>query len=111
MWAARETLMGRREIRTEFWWGNLKERDNFVNLGVHTGIVLKCMRKLGWETVDRIDVSEYRMWRAVVYKEVNLSGTRKKARKFLSRRGSVSSSVITLLCVFFCYFVCLCVIQ
>jgi len=32
--------MGRREIHTEFWWGNLKERDKFVDLGIYLGIVL-----------------------------------------------------------------------
>lgn len=72
------TLMRRRGIGTEFWWGDLKERYNFVDLGVHSAIVLKCIGKIGWERVDRIDVSEYRMWRAVVYKVVNLSGNRKR---------------------------------
>ena len=45
--AARVALMGRSEIHAEFWWGNLKERDNFVDLEVYLGIVLKCIRKIG----------------------------------------------------------------
>jgi hypothetical protein len=44
--AARVTMMGRREIHTEFWWGNLKERDSFVDLGIYLGLVLKCIRKI-----------------------------------------------------------------
>jgi hypothetical protein len=38
--AARVTLMGRREIHTEFWWGNLNERDSFADLDVYLGMVL-----------------------------------------------------------------------
>jgi hypothetical protein len=27
-------LRGRREVRAEFWWGNLRERDGLEDLGV-----------------------------------------------------------------------------
>jgi hypothetical protein len=47
---------------------------------VYLGIVLKCIRKIGWESVDRIDVSEYRMWWAVVYEIMNLSVARKQEK-------------------------------
>ena len=55
------TVIERREIHTEFWWGNLKEKDNFEHLVIELSIILKWIRKIGWGRVDRIDVSEYRM--------------------------------------------------
>jgi hypothetical protein len=33
--------MGRGEMHTEFWWGNLKERD----LGADERVILKCVFK------------------------------------------------------------------
>jgi hypothetical protein len=35
----------RAEGHTEFWWENLKERDNVENLGVDMRIILKCILK------------------------------------------------------------------
>jgi len=32
---------GTRKVRTRFWWGNLRERDHLVNLGVDGRIILK----------------------------------------------------------------------
>jgi hypothetical protein len=32
--------MGRREVRTGFWWGNLRERDHLENFGVDGSIIL-----------------------------------------------------------------------
>ena len=49
-----------------------------MDLGVYLGIVLKCIQNIGWESVDRIDMFEYIMWRAFVYKIMNLSGARKR---------------------------------
>ena len=37
--------MGEGEVYTEFWWGNLRERDHFEDLGVDGGIILKWMFK------------------------------------------------------------------
>jgi hypothetical protein len=34
-------VWGRRETHTEFWWGNLRERDNFENIGADGRIILK----------------------------------------------------------------------
>ena len=31
----------RREIRTEFWWGNLEEREHLEDLGLDGNIILK----------------------------------------------------------------------
>jgi len=37
--------MGREEVHTRFWWGNLRERDHFEDLGIDGGIILKCIFK------------------------------------------------------------------
>jgi hypothetical protein len=36
-----QTLCGRREIHTGFWWGNLKEKDYLEDLGVGGRIEFK----------------------------------------------------------------------
>jgi hypothetical protein len=33
--------MGRREVHTGFWWGNLKETDHVAEPGVHGRIILR----------------------------------------------------------------------
>jgi len=35
---------GKREVHTEFWWGNLREGENLAHLGVD-GKTLKCIYK------------------------------------------------------------------
>jgi hypothetical protein len=34
-------VWGRREIRKEFWWGNLKERDHVETLGIDGRMIIK----------------------------------------------------------------------
>jgi hypothetical protein len=34
-------LMGREEVYTEFWWGNLREGDNFEDPGVDGRVILR----------------------------------------------------------------------
>jgi hypothetical protein len=34
-------VWGRRAVHTEFWWGNLRERDNLEDLNLIGGIILK----------------------------------------------------------------------
>ena len=34
-------LMGRREVHTGFWWGNLRERDHLEDPGADGSIILK----------------------------------------------------------------------
>jgi hypothetical protein len=36
---------GRREMHTWFWWGNLKEKDQFKYRGKKGRIILKCILK------------------------------------------------------------------
>jgi hypothetical protein len=33
------------ELQTEFWWGNLSERDHLKDLGIDGRIKLKCISK------------------------------------------------------------------
>jgi len=33
------------QVHTEFWWGNLGERDHFEDLSVDRKIILKCIFK------------------------------------------------------------------
>jgi hypothetical protein len=37
--------MGREEVHTRFWWGNLRERDRLEDVGVDGRIILKCIFK------------------------------------------------------------------
>jgi len=37
-------MAGRGEVHTEFWWGKLRERDHFEDLGIDGGIL-----KLKWK--------------------------------------------------------------
>jgi hypothetical protein len=39
--AGHVALMGRREARIGFWWGNLKERDHWEDLGVGGRMMLE----------------------------------------------------------------------
>jgi hypothetical protein len=34
-------VLGRREMRTEFWWGNPKDRDHMENLGIYERMIIK----------------------------------------------------------------------
>jgi hypothetical protein len=53
--------MGRGEACTEFWWGNLRERDHWGDLGVSGRIILRRIFKkwdlgvwtgLGWLRIE-----------------------------------------------------------
>jgi hypothetical protein len=39
-WAEHVARMARREMCTEFWWGNFKERDHVEDLGVSGRIIV-----------------------------------------------------------------------
>jgi len=40
-WVGYVARMGRREVHTGFWWGNLSEKDNFGDPGVDGRIILR----------------------------------------------------------------------
>jgi len=38
--------LGREEMHTGFWWGNLRERNHFEDLGLEGKIILKLTLKI-----------------------------------------------------------------
>ena len=44
-WAGHVALMGRGEVYTVFWWGNLRERDHVGNPGIDGWIILSWIFK------------------------------------------------------------------
>jgi len=40
--------MGRRQIVTDFWWGNLKNRNHLESLGTDEMILLKYSKEYDW---------------------------------------------------------------
>jgi hypothetical protein len=60
----------RGEVRTGFWWGDLRESDHLKDLGIALSIILKWMFKTWDGGVDWIAVAQDRVrWLALV-KEV-----------------------------------------
>ena len=57
--------MGRREMNTGFWWGNMKDGDGVEDLGVDWKVNIKMyFTEIGWESLDWIDVADNRdKWR------------------------------------------------
>jgi hypothetical protein len=63
--------LGRRERHTGFWWGNLKERDNWEYLRVD-GKVYKDLQRTQCQGIGWIDLAQYReKRRAVVNTAIN----------------------------------------
>jgi hypothetical protein len=64
----------RGEVRTGFWWGNLREGDHLEDPDVDGRIILKWIfKKWGGGDMDWIDMAEDRdRWRAVVSAVMNL---------------------------------------
>jgi len=64
----------RDEAYTEFWWGNLRERDNLGDPGIDGRIILRWIFR-NWDVggMDWIELTEDRdRWRAVVNVVMNL---------------------------------------
>ena len=38
-------LLGTRKVRTEFWWGDLRESSHSEDLGADVRVVMKCIFK------------------------------------------------------------------
>jgi hypothetical protein len=49
-WVGNVMRMGRGEVHTGFWWGNLRERDHLEDPGVDWNIILKWdFKEWDWE--------------------------------------------------------------
>jgi len=66
------STMGRREVYTGFWRGNLKERDHLENLGVDGNIILMWIFRKWNGGMDWIHLAQDReRWQAVVNSAMN----------------------------------------
>ena len=64
--------MGRVEVHTEFWWGNLKEEDHLEKPGLDGRIILKWILEKWVGGTDWIDLAQVRdRWRALVNAVMN----------------------------------------
>jgi len=64
---------GGREVYTEFWWGNLRERGHLGDPGVYGRIILKWIFRKWNGGMDWIDLAQDRdRWRALVNMVMNL---------------------------------------
>jgi hypothetical protein len=60
-WAGHVVHMGREEVHTGFWWGNLREGDHLEDPGIIWEDNIKMdLREVGWEGMDWIDPAEDR---------------------------------------------------
>ena len=65
--------MGRGEVHTGFWWGNLRDENRLKNLGVDGRIILKCIFEKWVDSIEWIDLAQDRdRRRAVVNAVMNL---------------------------------------
>jgi hypothetical protein len=49
-------------MHKEFWYRNMRKRDNFENLGIDGKIILESiLKKTGWEDVDWIDLAHVKV--------------------------------------------------
>jgi hypothetical protein len=72
-WAGNIARMGKREVHTEFWWGDLKEGDYLGDPDVDGRIILKWILKKLDGGMDWIELAEDRdRWRALVNALMNL---------------------------------------
>jgi hypothetical protein len=65
--------MGRAEVHTGFWWGNLRERDHLENPGTDGMIMLRrIFRKFDGWVMDWIELAQDRgRWRELVIAVMN----------------------------------------
>ena len=66
-WAEHVARMGRGKVHTEFWWGNLRNRDHSEDPGVGGRIILKLIFRKWDGGMDWIDLAQNMdRWRALV---------------------------------------------
>ena len=64
--------MGREEVHTKFWWGNLRERDHSEDPGTEGRIILKWIFEKWDGVMEWIDLAQDRdRWGAVVNAVMN----------------------------------------
>ena len=73
-WMGHVARMGRIEVYTGFWWGNLRERDHLGDPGVDRRIILRwIIKEVGCGGMDWIELAQDRdRWRALVTAVMNL---------------------------------------
>ena len=57
-------MMGRKELCTGFWWGNLKEQDHLEDLGIDGRIISAWILKkyvVWWDGKDSIHLAQLEM--------------------------------------------------
>jgi hypothetical protein len=55
-WAGHIVRTGGEEVHTEFWWGNLTERDHMQDLGLDVIIIFKLiLNRVGWSELNLPD--------------------------------------------------------
>jgi hypothetical protein len=60
-------------VRTGFWWGNLRERENLGDPGVDRRIILRDLQDVGCEGMEWIQLAQDRdRWWALVTAVMNL---------------------------------------
>jgi hypothetical protein len=65
--------MGKREVRTAFWWGDMREGNNLGDPCVDGRIILKWRFKTWDRDMDWIELAQYKdRWWAVVNAVMNL---------------------------------------
>ena len=65
--------MGRAEVHTGSWWGNLRKRDHLGDPGVDGRITLRLIFRKWVGGMNRIDLAQDRdRWRDLVNPEMNL---------------------------------------
>jgi hypothetical protein len=72
-WAGHVARMGKREVHTGFWWGDLREGDHLGDPGEDGRIILKWIFKKLDEGMDWIELAQDRdRWRTLVNAVMNL---------------------------------------
>jgi hypothetical protein len=66
--------MGREEVYTGFWWGNLRERGNLEDTRFDGRIILRWInQEMGYGGMDLIDLAQDKdRWRALVSAVMNI---------------------------------------